>query len=276
MKKIKISISVNSIYFSFTNNENNNNINQTSYIDTGSLIFDIQYFVNNPKIISSFINDIVNETKICTIKIKNIELVPIVLKVIKKIKLISKIYILDRKNIDTNTFLAIVDNPNIKFINCYNMSNIMFNYLNKEKNIILELHNQSVKENINNNKQLNYPTIYNKKSISINKILSENELNDLEIILAINKELKYININNYNKETFKYICELLLKYNKRKIKLIINKQTISNQERIDIEKITKHRIKIIYNTNYLKTLNFVLLIFLISLITFLILFIIFN
>ena len=113
MKKVKITITVNSIYFSFTNQKNNENLNETSYIETGNLIFDYEYISKNQKLMATFIKDITNQTKINKIKIKNLELVPIIMKIIKDNNTITKLYILDNKIIDIDSFLTIIDNKNI-------------------------------------------------------------------------------------------------------------------------------------------------------------------
>lgn len=279
MKKIKISISVNSIYFSFTNKECDKSINQTSYIETGNLMFDIQYFANNTKIISSFIKDITNDTKIETIKIKNLELVPLILKTIKNNSDIKKLYILDNKIVDTNSFLTIVDNKNLVYLNCYNMSNIMFNYLNERKKITIELRNENKNSSsfISDNKLSNYSAIYYKKYIIIDKSFTANDLKDFETFLIINKSLETINLFHYEKEMLKNICELLSQTKKKKITINISNQKLTNKDYIDIQQITKNKVKISYHKqNYLKILNFILPIFLFLLTLFLTIFIIAN
>ncbi len=259
MKKIKISISVNSIYFSFTNQVDDENINKTSYIETGNLLFEYDYLIKNHKIISSFIKDITDQTKINTIKIKHIALVPLILKIVKNNSTITKLYILDNKSIDTNSFLTIVDNKHIKYLNCYNMPGVMFNYLNERKDILIELRNEIpyTSNFIKDNKLTRYSTIYYKKHININANLDEVDLKDLETFLLINKHLQVINLNIYNLDTLKLIISLLEKFCKRKIKINIY-QNNSNIKQIfgDADKIKKLKsknlnIKVVYNKEYI-------------------------
>jgi len=259
MKKVRISISVNSVYFSFTNKVDEQNINQTSYIETGSLVFEYDYLVNNTKIMTSFIADIINKTKINTLKIKNIELVPIVLKIVKSISTIKKLYILDDKIIDANCFLTIVDNKNINYLNCYHMPTVMFNYLNSRKDILIELRNEVAFSSkfMNDNKLTKYSTIYYKKSIQINNELTEADIRDLDAFLLINKHLQVINVKKYNFNTIDIIFKLLNKYEKQKIKVNIhqnktNIDTIFNDAN-ELKKLKnkQNNIKVVYDKEYI-------------------------
>jgi len=259
MKKIKISISVNSIYFSYTNQNSNENINQTSYIETGNLLFEYDYIIKNQKIITSFIMDITNQTKIDTIKIKNIDLVPIILKIIKNNSTIKKLYILDNKIIDTNSFLTIVDNKYINYLNCYNMPGVMFNYLNSRKNILIDLRNEfKTGSNFTKDNKLNkYSTIYYKKNIAINNELTEIDIRDIDAFMSINQNLQTINIKKYSFNNLSIIIKLLNKYKKNKIKINLY-QHKENEEEIfsdydNIKKIKDKRfkLKVIYQKDYI-------------------------
>lgn len=259
MKKIKISISVNSIYFSFTNQVNEDNINQTSYIETGNLLFEYEYLTKNYKLMTSFIADIIKQTKIDTLKIKNIELVPITLKIIKNISEIKKLYILDNKSIDTNSFLTIVDNKNINYLNCYNMPNAMFYYLNRRKDILIELRNEiNFTSHFTKSNKLNkFSTIFYKKNIVIDADFNETDIKEFEAFLLINKHLQTITIKNYNLNQFKTIYSLLIKLKKEKLKINIY-QTNENINQIfnDINTLKKlknrnFKIKILYDKDYI-------------------------
>jgi len=259
MKKVKISISVNSIYFSFTNQINETNINQTSYIETGNLLFEYDYLVKNYKLVSSFIKDITNETKIDTLKIKNLELVPTILKIIKNNSYIKKLYILDNKIIDNNAFLTIVDNKNIEYLNCYNMPSMMFNYLNSRKDILIELRNEfDFKSDFMTYNKLNkYSTIFYKKSVTITNELTNEDLRDLETFLLINQNLQIINLKRYSLDNFNKVYNLLLKYKKAKIKINIyqNNDNIDDlfKEINNLKKLKNKNIniKIIYSKDYI-------------------------
>ena len=258
MKKVKISITVNSIYFSYTNTTNIENLNKTSYIETGNLIFDYEYISKNGKLIASFINDITTQTKINTIKIKNIELVPLILKVLKNNKQIKKLYILDNKTVDTNSFLTIVDN-NIEYLNCYNMPNVMFNYLNSRKDILIELRSEMNLQSkfTKENKLNNYSTIFYKKNIIINDDLTNIDLNDLEAFLIINQNLQKIFIKKYSLQNIKEMYSLLAKYQKKNIKIIIYQNTnninIIAKDIDDLKNLKSKNIniKIVYEKDYI-------------------------
>lgn len=259
MKKIKISITVNSIYFSFTNKGNEKNLNQTSYVETGNLIFEYDYIVRNSQIISSFIEDITRETKINKVKIKNLELVPVILKTIKNNSNITQLYILDNKLIDTKSFLTIVDNKYIKYLSCYDMPVIMFNYLNERKDILIELQNEFKNSSklIIENKLTKYSNIYYKKCLNINHILDESDFKDLETFFIVNRNLQIINIKKYDLDNFKQIYALLKKHKKKKIRINIYQNNINLKNiysDIDALKKLKNKninIKVIYEKEFI-------------------------
>ena len=191
----------------------------------------VSFLKNNINIMTSFLKDITDQTKINTLKIKNIELVPIILKIVKNINIIKRLYILDNKTLDSNCFLTIVDNKNIDYLNCYHMPGIMFNYLNTRRDILIELRNE-VKFNSNfmiDNKLNKYSTIYYKKYITLNE-LTETDAKDLDVFLLINQHLQTINIKKYDLDLIKFLCQLLNKYKKTRIKINIyqNKNNLND------------------------------------------------
>ena len=259
MRKIKISVSVNSIYFSFTKENIVEQINQTSYIETGNLTFEYDYLIKNVKILSALIKDITKESKINTIKIKHSELVPISLKIIKNNSDIKKVHILDNKIIDTNSFLTLVDNKNIEYLNCFGMPSAMFIYLNQRKNILVELRQEFnfASQFMKENKLTKYSTIFYKKSITISHELTNQDLVDLDAFLLINNNLQTINLKKYSLNQIYILENLLIKYKKDNVKINIY-QNDNNLDEIfkdtkELKKLKKKQIKIkvIYSTDYI-------------------------
>lgn len=259
MRKVKISVSVNSIYFSFTNQNKVEQINQTSYIETGNLTFEYDYLTNNTKIVSALIKDITNQTKINTIKIKNLELVPVSLKIIKSNPDIKRIYILDNKIIDTNSFLTLVDNKHLEYLNCFNMPSAMFIYLNQRKNILIELRQEInfTSDFMAENKLKQYSTIFYKKAVTISHELTNQDLIDLEAFLLINNNLQTINLKKYSLNQINLLQNLLIKYKKTKVRINIY-QNDNNLDEIfkdinELKKLKKKQfnIKVIYNKDYI-------------------------
>lgn len=257
MKKVKITITVNSIYFSFTNQKNTENLNETSYIETGNLIFDHEYINNNQKLMSTFIKDITEQTKINTVKIKNLELVPTIMKIIKSNNLINKLYILDNKIVNIDSFLTIVDNKNINYLNCYNIPSIMFNYINSRRDILIELRNQyDIKSNfLIENKLNNYSNIYYKKIITINKSILEEDLNDLKLFLSFNKSLQTVNFKTNSIDDLKILINVLnsTKKDNLKINIFINDKESQKLIKIinDLKIKKNYKLKLIYTKDYL-------------------------
>ena len=87
--------------------------------------------------------------------------------------------------IDANSFLAIIDNKYITYLNCYNLPGVMFNYLMSRKKISIELRDEIPYTSyfVKDNKLNKYNTIYYKKSIVITNSLSELDIKDFETFL---------------------------------------------------------------------------------------------
>lgn len=177
------------------------------------------------------------------------------------------------------------DNKNLTYINCYDMPEFMFEKINQKHDIKIDLRCEifSVSNFISDNKLTTFSSIYYKETININKMMTDDDLDDFETFCKINRNLKLIEMNYYFIGDIKKIVELLKKNNVRNIKIQIttnDKNFNSVEESITylktlnkrLKKSHNIRIKIKYtneykkekeikqyNLNYLKLCGFILI-----------------
>ncbi len=155
----------------------------------------------------------------------------------------------------------VLKNQNIKKVLCYFMPTNLIKRLKSQK-ITVEL---NYIDSINDifmitNDAFDYDTLYYKRTITIK--YNGFFMKDFEEFLNINKYLKYVHFYYYNKTLINRIVELLLKYNKTKVVLILhqsnkNKFIETNFEFLkqlsqSYKEYLNGEIRIIYTDNYLK------------------------
>ena len=198
MKKILISINNNNIIFSYkTNNSNiNNDLINTNIISDNELIFSDIYIKENFKILTSFIKELSIQYKINKVIVSKIDLAPLVINLLVKSTNIESILIKEDETITYAICEALINNKNIKNINCYSLQPFMIELLDKNnitcqsRSEILYLSNFMEKNNL-----VSYSNIYYKTNIRITFPLSLEDLKDFEDFCKINKYLKIIHVN---------------------------------------------------------------------------------
>lgn len=233
----------------------------TNIISQNELIFSDDYIYKNKKIISSFLSELCNDTNISTITIKEYEIAPMILELIKTITSIKAIYFLEQNPLTYKLCESILINPHIKYISVYSLQTFMLEMLDKE-DIVVDSRNEILFSSnfmINNNLD-KFSSLYYKTSINLEFPLSDLDKEDLESFCKINKYLKTININTAKIDELEYLLYILNNSHKRNIKIIINNNI---EDHILIEylkkinklnqKRNKIKFKIQYSDDYLQT-----------------------
>lgn len=258
MKKILISINKNSIQFSYkTNNSNiNNDLINTNIISNNELIFSDIYIKENFKILMSFIKELSIQYHITKVVISKIELAPLIINLLAKTENITELYIKEDETITYAICEALINNKNIKKINCYSLQPFMIELLDKNnitcesRSEILYLSNFMEKNNL-----ISFSNIYYKTNIRMTLPLSLEDLKDFEDFCKMNKYLKYIHINKLLITELENLIKTLINENKNNIKIIIH-ENINDEKVIEslknINKKYKKKYKIILSLEYSK------------------------
>ncbi len=231
VKKILISIINNTIVFSYkTNNSNiSNDLINTNIISNNELMFSDIYIKENLKIISSFIKELTIQYDIKKAVISKMDLALLIINLLKKTN-ISDIEIKEDEALTYEVCEALINLENLRTITCYNLQAFMLELLDKH-NItcysrceILYLSNFMEKNNL-----FKYSNIYYKTNIRITFPLSLEDLKDFGDFLKINKYLKTIHINKLINSELENLIEMLIKFNKRNLKIVIH-ENISDEK----------------------------------------------
>lgn len=235
------------------------NILNTNVISCNELVFSNEYIVNNPKIVSNFIQELSKTYNIDTLIIEKNDFTLLFLNIIKNNKNITSLILKDDTPLTFKMCEAIMHSY-IKNVNCYTLQPFMIEYLDKY-NIIVESRNEILylsKFMIDNNLSI-FSSMFYKMTLNMDLPLNEQDEQDFEAFCKINKYLKNINVNIVNKNDLEFIIKTLRQNNKKNIKINIH-ENISNVELIEYlknfnkKKSKKYKIyfRLVYSNDYLK------------------------
>jgi len=259
MKKILVRIKGNTLVFKERIKLSNDykSVINTNIISANELVFSDEYIMNNIKIVTNFLNELINTYSIDTIILENSSFLSLILKLVKSSK-VSSLKILDDIPLTYN-ICEDLTKTNIKNVNCYSLQPFMLEYLDKygiiveSRNEILFLSNFMLQNNLSK-----FSSLYYKINLDMTLPLSEQDEQDFADFIRINKYLKIINIDNVNRHDLEFIVKSLKKNNKKNIKIIINNNindidTINYLKDFNKRKSNKKRVKfrINYSDDYL-------------------------
>lgn len=186
-------------------------LNRTNVLDLQEIVLSDTFISENYNFIYNFIKEKIIKDHITKVFIDKENIDKMVFKIIKNIDIINYIYINEEKKIDIELFNYILNNKNIKTINCYDINIITFERLNMSRKIKIITRKKYCDNTyiyrINN--MNTYSDVFYKEEIVIDKLLRKNELNKLNEFLSINKYLKKIQIKFFDKNNLMKILNLL-------------------------------------------------------------------
>lgn len=274
MKKILISFNNDTINFKYkidkTREEKDltKTLMNTNVISNDELIFSDSYLKNNINIMSSFLQEIIKDKKVSKLVIEEIDIVPIALSITNSIKYITKLYITPDIIISYKIYEKLLEASYLKYINCFEIPSFMLEKL-CNNGVVVDLRCEivSISNFVYQNNLVNYTKLYYRKVIKIFSKLNNDDLNDFETFCQINRNLKTIYIYDFDIDMIESIYNILLKTNKKNVKLLIH-QNLENTKSINdsmkklkvvnklLEKNCDSKIKIIYSVDYIRK-NFI-------------------
>ncbi len=258
MRKILINVCTPYITFNYKESSENANLLHTNIISSNELAFGEEYIKENALIVSSFIEEIVKENGVKKIKIKDQDLGLIILDFFRNTKEIEELYIEDKNPLSFDLYMKIVKCKYLKKVDCQCVPKYILEQLDKHK-IVVESRDEIMFTSyfMQKNNLMNYAKIYYKNYIVIDKELDDNDLTDLDTFCKINKYLKNIHLELFDKATINKVVAMCFKYNHKNIKINIH-QNINDIKTVEyLKKINKNyskkyhiSIKLIYSDEY--------------------------
>ena len=200
-------------------------LNNTNVINTKELRFSPEYIVENNELVASFMNVVILKNNINTCIINTDENLTSLIELINAWEHINTLIFKEDIQIKYDVFIKLLDNHYLNNIDCYSIPLYLMELLDKrnirvntrEKN---PYHSKFMLEN-----QLNsYSELYYKKTIIITSNFNEKDIDDFTNFIAINYSLRTIRIVDYTSEALTSIIEILERYEKRNINIVIDEK----------------------------------------------------
>ena len=212
----------------------------TNVISQNELLFSDEYINQNVELLHGFIQELVNTYHINTLIIKESEIAPLVLKVIKNIFNIKNLYLLEETILSYKICRAIIDTNSISYVSLYNLPTFLLEMFDKAK-IKIDTRNEIlfISNFMKENNMQNFSSLYYKTTIYLNFPLSKEDEDDLEALISINRYLRFIYVNKLNKNDLENLLNIITTYKIKNIKIFI-KENISDIELVEyLKKINK-------------------------------------
>ena len=261
MKKITVTIQNNTILFKYrTNKPVEENLMNTNVFNNNELVFSDQYLQENSRIVSLFLNDIVIEKNITELVFSNNTIADMMLDLLKLVQEIESVTIMDNSILSYSICEKIINNKNIKKINCYSLPQFMIEELDRN-GILVESRSEVLFTSnfMADNNLTSFSKIFYKTSIKIDNKLTESERDDIHSFFQINKYIKVIHIDNYSLDLLKDVVDILIACKEKNI-LIQLHEDIDNADDVEAlrklnKKIKRRNIKItlVYSEGYLES-----------------------
>ena len=258
MKKILVRIVNNSLIIKEKKKLNTEykNLLNTNFISCNELLFSDEYIENNLKIVNTFISELCKSNAIDTIIIQNSSITSIILDSIKNNAYIKNIVLKDNVPLtfkDCERIMA----TNAKSLSCFALQPFMLELLDKNKILVESRSEILFSSNFMLENNLNYySSIFYKITLILNLPFSQEDEDDFQMFCKINKYLKTIHVNKVTRSDLELIVDILKKYKKKNIKIIIH-DNISNYETIEyLRKFSKKyskKYKISFRIDYSET-----------------------
>jgi len=261
MNKIKISIINDSLFFSYKkDNVDVDKLLNTNIISNDELLFSDDYIRKNSKIVSAFIREIMVENNTTNIICEDLDLTLIVLPLMKKINIIEQLTIKDEVSLSYSIYEKLVENKNVKLVNCYSIPPFIIELLDKH-NIKSETRFEIffTSDFMQNNGLISYSKIYYKMNLRLDMPFKKQDFEDFKTFCKLNKYLKNIHLPKYDKAVVQAIVSVLHEERIKNIKILIhdniNDANIANELKAlnkRLKRKYKISVKVVYSSDYLK------------------------
>lgn len=176
----------------------NVDLNNTNVINDKCMVFSREYIESNYDIITAFFNLIMIKNKIDSATIKSNDIAIPSLSIIKSISSIINIKFIENEQLNYTISSMLLENSNIKSIECYSMPEIM--YYKFDKDIVKTRCQILFKSDFMNYNDINtYSDLYNKDKIVIDSYLTTHDVDDIIFFFKTNKNIKKVIIRGYTK-----------------------------------------------------------------------------
>ncbi len=261
MKKILIKIDNNTLIFKERKkiSSDQKSILNTNVISCNELLFSDEYIASNPKIVGTFIEELVKSNNIENVIIENTSIYELICQILKYTPHIKTVIFKEDTPLTYKICSSLIK-TNVSNINCYNLQEFMLEILDKN-HILVECRSEILFESnfMKGNNLASYSSLFYKITLHLVLPFSTEDEEDFKTFVQINKYLKYIHLNHVSRSDLELIVDILKKNNKKNIKILINENindldTIGYLKNYNKRYSKRYKItfKICYSDAYLK------------------------
>ena len=224
---MKILVKINNNKLIFINRKKLNaeykNMLNTNVISHDELVFSDNYIIENPKIVITFFNDLIKNYNLTTAVFQNNDVAKLIIPILNKLKGIQIINFDSDEAISYRFCETIIKCPDVKCVIAQYIPKYLFELFDKN-DIVAQCKSEILftSKFMSENGLSTYSQIYYKNEININFPLTNEDFEDFECFISINKHLKIINVNTPNRFHLEEIITILIRNNKKNIKIIIH------------------------------------------------------
>ena len=261
MQKILISVLNDTIIFSYKEQSNTpaKPLYYTNVINGSELAFSKKYIEENQKLMALFIQEICQEKNLYRATIETNELALFLCDLFKKNPYITAICIRENNPLAFSLYEKLADNKYINYIEAHTIQQFMIELLDK-RGIRSESRTEVFYPShfMQSNNLTSFSKIFYKMNIRVEQILSEEDKDDLAAFCNINKYLKTVHIDIFNKNDLEDIIIILSENRMKNIQILIYEnirdyKTIEYLKRLNKNNKSKNiKINLVYSKEYLK------------------------
>jgi sortase B len=260
MQKILVSVIEGSLKFSYKESNVPTIItSNTNVINDTELTFSKEYIKENQKIVSLFIKELCQEKRIYRVIIETNELAIFLLDLFKKNSYITALCIKENAPLTYSLYEKIIENRYLNYVEANTIQRFMIEMLDKN-GIRSESRTETFYPSnfMQSNNLTSYSKIFYKMNIHINSVFTKEDEDDFLAFCNINKYLKTIHLDVFNKNDLENIIKILNDNKIKNINILIY-ENIKDLKTIEYLKKINHKIKknklyisLVYSKDYLK------------------------
>lgn len=265
MKKLSFKVRNNILYIKeykhVKKTDMEHTVSKTNIIDVDNMYFSSEYIIQNKKLMTNFMHDLIENNTIDEIEVENMYFSKLILRLLPRNVKFKKYTILSEEKLDFDNFYFL-DKLKISEIYLYSILDFMFEKLNdKNKKVITKEELLCLSKFREENSMNTYSNIVYNRDLIISYKLNNDELYELDSFFGVNLKLKNIHLSYYDDEILTKLFHVIKKYNKKNINIKIYYNSnesivpfIDNLKETNKEIIKKNhiKIKVIYNKTYKK------------------------
>ncbi len=260
MQKIQICISQDSLQFYYKESAFSPSLSDTNIISNNELTFSETYIVENAKMVSAFLQEICAEKNIYRAVFETNEICLLLIDLFKKNSYITAICIRENATLPFAIYEKVIENKYINYLEANYIQNFMIELLDKA-GIRSESRDEIFYPShfMQSNNLTNFSKIYYKMNIHISKEFTMEDEDDFVAFCNLNKYLKTIHLDIFNKKDLETILATLIKNKIKNIKILVY-ENIHDIKTIDYLKKLNHKLKkyklkieLVYSLDYLKS-----------------------